>query len=145
MEAYQKYKERWKNYCEDYKEYRKGYMRWKFALKRGNKADLKDYFHDKKLKKYVRYKKGKTRKYANTIRLLRLALATPKWINIKEMIEIYENCPKGMTIDHIIPIHNKNVCGLHVPWNLQYLSREDNSKKHNKFKLIKKHKKIHIK
>ena len=53
----------------------------------------------------------------------------------KEMQEIYRNCPEGYEVDHIIPLQNKNVCGLHVPWNLQYLTAEDNRKKKNTFRL----------
>lgn len=125
----------WKDFCSDYKEFRKGYQRWKQALKRGNKARLQDFFKNGKLNtQYIRYKeKGKSRKYLNKQRELRIALATPKWVNIKEIINFYINTPEGMTVDHIIPIHNKNVCGLNVPWNLQYLSHNQNSTKKNKF------------
>lgn len=34
-----------------------------------------------------------------------------------------------VTIDHIIPIKGKNVCGLHWEHNLQFLFKDDNSKK----------------
>lgn len=60
----------------------------------------------------------------------RVRLATPKDLVIrKELILIKKNCPNGMTIDHIIPLQGKNVCGLNVPWNLQYLTRLENCKK----------------
>jgi 5-methylcytosine-specific restriction endonuclease McrA len=36
-------------------------------------------------------------------------------------------------VDHIIPLANEHVCGLHVPWNLQLLTSEDNKKKTNSF------------
>ena len=39
-------------------------------------------------------------------------------------------------VDHIIPIHGKNVCGLHVPWNLRIITAKRNKIKGNKIEEI---------
>lgn len=55
--------------------------------------------------------------------------ATPSWADLDAIRRIYENCPPGMEVDHIIPLGGKTVCGLHVENNLQYLDPLTNRKK----------------
>ena len=67
--------------------------------------------------------------------------ATPQWLTPKqkqEIQDIYIECSrmsKGdikYEVDHIIPLKGKTVRGLHVPWNLQILTRTENARKNNK-------------
>lgn len=78
--------------------------------------------------KTAQYKTHKTRKHE-----LKKKRRTPKWSNIEKIRQIYSNCPKGFHVDHIVPLNGEIVSGLHVPENLQYLTRSENSKKLNKF------------
>lgn len=57
----------------------------------------------------------------------------PPWANKDKIIEIYRECPEGYQVDHIIPLYGKNVSGLHVENNLQYLTSYENRVKANKF------------
>ena len=60
--------------------------------------------------------------------------ATPPWLTpemIAEMKSIYERAGQGQHVDHIVPLTNKIVCGLHVPWNLQVISEKENLTKSN--------------
>jgi 5-methylcytosine-specific restriction endonuclease McrA len=59
--------------------------------------------------------------------------ATPIWVDLKAIEKFYLERPDGYEVDHIIPLVSKTVCGLHVPWNLQYLTRSENIAKGNRF------------
>lgn len=64
--------------------------------------------------------------------------ATPSWLTKEHLAEIeaiYISAQNtGMHVDYIIPLQNKDVCGLHVPWNLQHLTQHENNMKYNTFK-----------
>lgn len=66
--------------------------------------------------------------------------ASPKWINKFFISEIYHlaklrEISTGIKwhVDHIIPLVNDKVCGLHCEFNLQLLPATLNLQKHNKF------------
>lgn len=63
--------------------------------------------------------------------------ATPPWLSkdqIRQMTDIYVAAhARGMEVDHIVPLVNPSVCGLHVPWNLEPLTQADNRAKSNSF------------
>jgi hypothetical protein len=56
---------------------------------------------------------------------------TPCWADRQAIREFYRACPPGMHVDHIVPIRGKNVSGLHVLNNLQYLTPSENHSKGN--------------
>lgn len=49
---------------------------------------------------------------------------------------VVKKCPKNKVIDHFIPLQGNLVSGLHVRWNLQYLTPKQNSTKHNNCNLL---------
>lgn len=63
----------------------------------------------------------------------RIRKNTPKWVDRKTLREFYYNCPKDLQVDHVVPLNGKIVSGLHVLWNLQYLSLTENRRKGNRF------------
>ena len=56
---------------------------------------------------------------------------TPTWADLDAIAFFYECCPADCHVDHIIPLHGKNISGLHVETNLQWLPASENLKKSN--------------
>lgn len=74
--------------------------------------------------------------YYNTYlaaRKKRIKQSTPTWLDLSTIQTWYINRPVDMEVDHIIPTNHPDVCGLNVPWNLQYLTEIENNFKNNKF------------
>jgi 5-methylcytosine-specific restriction endonuclease McrA len=68
--------------------------------------------------------------------------ATPKWLTAEHKLEIRLKYRLAIelsrrlgvphAVDHIIPLQGEEVCGLHVPWNMEVITQEQNLKKSNK-------------
>lgn len=65
----------------------------------------------------------------------------PPWLTRKQKSEIRSMYQIAITmskttgelyvVDHIYPLRSEIVCGLHVPWNLRVITREENLRKSN--------------
>jgi len=59
--------------------------------------------------------------------------ATPPWADFDKINTWYAIAQlESKEVDHIVPLQGKNVCGLHVHYNLQLLTKSENCSKGNK-------------
>jgi len=119
---------------ESYKEYRKAYKKLfarsevgKLTTSKYNKSDKAKLVHLKYRQKNKGFCNAKSAK-ERAIRFQRL----PIYADLKAIEQIYIDCPNGKQVDHIYALKGKNVSGLHVHNNLQYLTPEENRAKGNK-------------
>jgi len=76
------------------------------------------------------------------LRRARKLQATPKWLTKEqkkeiqkfyiEAAEITKETGISYEVDHIMPLKGKISSGLHVPWNLQILTKSENGSKSNR-------------
>jgi 5-methylcytosine-specific restriction endonuclease McrA len=60
--------------------------------------------------------------------------ATPPWADMDAIRDVYLEAEyQQMQVDHIVPLQNEKVCGLHVWDNLQLLTAPENQSKNNTF------------
>lgn len=142
-------KKKWKKYYENNKEKcNKASAKWAKENVEKSRARFLRYRH-KNLEKVNNY--NRLRRLSNLARdaaktakrRSRKREATPNWLTEEHMLQIlsfYEESSRlskstGVKhhVDHIVPLRGKNVCGLHVPWNLQVITAEENLKKRNKY------------
>jgi hypothetical protein len=96
-----------------------------------------------KNKQWVEANRG-SKNSQNAKRKAQKLQACPKWLSKAQLAEIKDMYKQAKEleaiffnhkfhVDHIVPLQGKEVCGLHVPWNLQILTAEENIAKNNKF------------
>jgi 5-methylcytosine-specific restriction endonuclease McrA len=77
-----------------------------------------------------------------SVRRRRFRDATPPWLSAEQKLEIRFHYRMAIAlsratkiphaVDHIVPLQGEDVCGLHVPWNMQVITQDENLQKSNK-------------
>ena len=106
---------------------------------KAEKSGTKEEYNKQYFQKHYQNNKGYYRNKC-VIRERNIKQASPTWANSFYMYEAYELAQLRSKVfgflwevDHIIPLVNKQVCGLHVEHNLQVVPAQWNKQKSNKW------------
>lgn len=134
-------KQKW-HFDEKYKETQKARLKQRYAVMRLNPNFLEK--ENQRSREYFKNNAG-IAKAKRARRRASMSNATPKWLNAihkAQIAEFYEiatalEMQTGIKrhVDHIIPLKANGVSGLHVPWNLQILTAQENLSKRNKYEI----------
>jgi 5-methylcytosine-specific restriction endonuclease McrA len=80
-------------------------------------------------KQYQYYKKQRTPCWLTFEHLKQIELLSIEALRLTQTTGVRHE------VDHIIPLRGQSVSGLHVPWNLQIITKSENASKRNKFKV----------
>lgn len=129
----------WRKGKDDIAAYRAAEARkYRASDREKNRAYRKRYYEENKERlllyraNYIKANPGFNRAAAARHRAL-VKQRTVSWADLTAIKEFYKACPEGMVVDHVVPLRGKNVCGLHVLNNLQYLTAAENGRKSNRY------------
>tara|TARA_R110000803_G_C11928461_1_gene315160 strand:+ start:446 stop:895 length:450 start_codon:yes stop_codon:yes gene_type:complete len=107
-------------------------LAWQRANRERVRASSRQYYQDNQSKEIARCAAKRVKR----------DLARPEWLSEEQKVEIQNFywlardlkavAGEEYHVDHIVPLSGKNVCGLHVPWNLQVLPADINMSKGNR-------------
>lgn len=151
---YQRNKDKIKAQTKAYKESNKEYYsKYSKEYRSKNLDKLREYnkkysaeHREEAVKRALEWQKSNPDKvrYRNAKRRAAKLNATPPWLSGPQMAQIRrtyklasiieEETGMKYHVDHIVPLQGENICGLHVPWNLQAIPASVNLSKSSKFK-----------
>lgn len=131
-------KQHWKDY---YKKHKDQILQQKYERERSTGWSEAKLYMKKRLKSTPLPSQTNGRPVARmALHRARKLNRLPVWVtqsHIDEMKLLYEESftmseHKPFEVDHIVPLQGNDMCGLHVPWNLQIVPRRINRQKKNK-------------